>query len=67
MRTSYKGKIIPQYPIGSYWADFALPDYKLVIELDGKKYHENRKDHDRRRDAYTHRKGWKVMRFLMMM
>ncbi|WP_370589799.1 endonuclease domain-containing protein [Thermoactinomyces sp. CICC 10523] len=53
--------------MGSYWADFALPDYKLVIELDGKKYHENRKDHDRRRDAYTHRKGWKVMRFLMMM
>lgn len=63
IRVSYKGKIIPQYPIGSYWADFALPDYKLVIELDGQKYHKNRKDHDRRRDAYMYRMGWKVMRF----
>ncbi|WP_139179447.1 endonuclease domain-containing protein [Lihuaxuella thermophila] len=63
IRSAYKGKIIPQYPIGPYWADFALPDYKLVIELDGRKYHKDRTEHDRRRDAYMHRLGWKVMRF----
>jgi very-short-patch-repair endonuclease len=63
IRNSYKGKIIPQYPIGPYWTDFALPKYRLVIELDGKRYHQNRKDHDRRRDAYMKRLGWKVMRF----
>lgn len=63
IRSAYRGKIFPQYPIGPYWADFALPDYKLVIELDGHKYHRNRKDEDRRRDAYMYRKGWKVMRF----
>lgn len=63
IRKIYEGKIIPQYPIGPYWADFALPDYRLVIELDGQKYHQYRKDHDRRRDAYMTRKGWEVLRF----
>lgn len=63
IRDTYKGRIKPQYPIGSYWADFALPEYKLVIELDGRQYHKDRSDHDRRRDAYMYRQGWKVMRF----
>ncbi|MBA4602045.1 endonuclease domain-containing protein [Thermoactinomyces mirandus] len=63
IRSVYKGKIFPQYPIGPYWADFALPDYRLVIELDGHKYHKDRKDKDRRRNAYMYRQGWKVMRF----
>ncbi|MGA8942848.1 MAG: DUF559 domain-containing protein [Thermoactinomyces sp.] len=63
IRSACKGKIIPQYPIGPYWADFALPEIKLVIELDGYKYHKNRIDEDRRRNAYMYRKGWKVMRF----
>lgn len=63
IRSAYKEKIIPQYQIGPYWADFAIPEYKLVIELDGRKYHKDRKNHDRRRDAYMHRMGWKVMRF----
>lgn len=63
IRDTYKNQIKPQYPIGSYWADFALPEYKLVIELDGRQYHKDRSDHDRRRDAYMYRKGWKVMRF----
>ncbi|SDY84044.1 endonuclease domain-containing protein [Thermoactinomyces sp. DSM 45892] len=59
----FKGKIVPQYPISSYWADFAIPEYMLVIELDGQRYHKNRQAHDRGRDAYMYRKGWKVMRF----
>lgn len=63
IRSMYKGKIKPQYPIGPYWADFALPSYKLVIELDGHQYHKDRKEFDRRRDAFMKRKGWKVMRF----
>lgn len=63
IRSTYKGQIISQYPIGPYWADFALPKYKLVIELDGRKYHKGREDHDRRRDAFMRKKGWKVMRF----
>lgn len=63
IRRAYKGIIFPQYPIGPYWADFAIPKYKLVIELDGYRYHKDRKDHDRRRDAYMYRQGWKVIRF----
>ena len=65
LREIYPGEIITQYPLGPYWIDLAIPKYKLAIELDGKKYHKNRKaqEHDRRRDAYMQRLGWKVMRF----
>lgn len=63
IRDIYKGNIFPQYPIGPYWADFAIPKHKLVIELDGYQYHKDRKEHDQRRDEYMKRRGWKVMRF----
>lgn len=62
IKSLYKGRIIPQYVIGPFWADFALPDYKLVIELDGATYHQD-KEKDRRRDAFMKKKGWKVLRF----
>lgn len=29
-----------QYQIGPYRVDFALPDNKLAIEIDGKEYHD---------------------------
>lgn len=34
-------KIIPQQKIGSYHVDFALPNEKLIIEVDGSIYHAN--------------------------
>jgi len=34
-----KHRIIPQQKIGKYRVDFALPDLKLVIEVDGELYH----------------------------
>lgn len=65
IRNKYKGKIVPQYALGPYWIDLALPEYKLAIELDGYKYHSSAKQrgHDKRRDAYMVRQGWTVMRF----
>jgi very-short-patch-repair endonuclease len=65
IRHEYKGKIIPQYPFGPYWMDFAIPSRKLALECDGKAYHSSRKmiEHDKKRDAYMIRRGWKVLRF----
>lgn len=60
---TYQAKIYPQYPIGPFWADFALPDYRLVIELDGYQYHKDRKEQDHQRDLYMEKRGWTVMRF----
>ncbi|SFX52651.1 Very-short-patch-repair endonuclease [Thermoactinomyces sp. DSM 45891] len=61
-RVYKKEEIIPQYPIGNRWADFALPKYMLMIELDGVTYHQDKKK-DQIRDAYIRKQGWTIMRF----
>lgn len=65
LRDHYVGKIVPQHPLGPYWIDLAIPSRKLALECDGKAYHSSAKmqEHDRKRDAYMKRVGWKVMRF----
>ncbi len=54
-----------QVPCGKYRIDLALPKYKIAIECDGKAYHSTpeQKAHDRRKNAYLRKNGWKVMRF----
>jgi very-short-patch-repair endonuclease len=54
-----------QVPCGKYRIDLALPAYKIAIECDGKAYHSTpeQKAHDRRKDAYLRKNGWKVLRF----
>ncbi|RJR23634.1 DUF559 domain-containing protein [Candidatus Microgenomates bacterium] len=54
-----------QVPCGSYRIDLALPAYRVAIECDGKAYHSTpeQKAHDRRKNAYLRRHGWKVLRF----
>ena len=42
-----KYRIIPQQKIGKYRVDFALPDIKRVIEVDGALYHKNINKGDR--------------------
>lgn len=39
VRNGYK--VIPQQKIGKYHVDFALPNEKLIIEVDGSIYHTN--------------------------
>lgn len=55
----------PQVPEGSYRIDFANPELKLAIELDGFTYHSTREQFgkDRERERYLIEKGWKVIRF----
>ena len=52
-----------QHPIGPYVADFACVIAKLVVEVDGGTHSTDQEQaHDRRRDAYLRRQGWRVCR-----
>ena len=52
---------IAQYGIGKYRADFAFTDVRLVVECDGRPWHDPQRD--RRRDAVLRRKGWESLHF----
>lgn len=42
-------QIKPQFKVGRYQADFCLPDYHIILEIDGER-HKNRKYYDSKRD-----------------
>jgi very-short-patch-repair endonuclease len=50
-----------QVPIGSYVADFASYDARLIIELDGLQHADS--GYDKVRDACLERRGFQVLRF----
>jgi len=51
-----------QHPIGPYVVDFACPECKLVVELDGES-HLDRRNMDEVRTRLIQSEGWKVIRF----
>lgn len=51
-----------QESIGPFWADFYFPEAAVVVEIDGRTYHDAERDH--RRDAYMLANGVeRVFRF----
>jgi len=68
-RGDIKQRIFPQYPVkfGSeeYTIDFAMPDIKLGIEVDGELFHSTDEQvaSDRQRDSKLSSLGWTVVRF----
>jgi len=53
--------MVPQYPVGPYFLDFACPARQVGIEADGKEFHD--RERDRRRDQRLFDEfGWKVYR-----
>lgn len=63
LRLSYKTKHFrPEFPIGKYFADFADPIHKIVIECDGKQYHTDI-EKDKNRQSEIEKLGWVVLRF----
>ena len=52
---------VSQYGIAKYRADFAITDVRLVVECDGRPWHDP--DRDRRRDEALKRMGWDVIHF----
>ena len=51
-----------QHPLGSFIADFACLDPKLLIEIDGSQ-HAQQTTHDTMRDEFFQRQGFVVLRF----
>jgi len=51
-----------QHPIGIYFADFACPSLKLVIEIDGSQ-HMTQVEADEKRTAVLGGHGYRVIRF----
>lgn len=66
-------RILLQYPIGDYRADFVVRctyddkrKLRIVVECDGHDFHERTKEqasHDKRRDRLFQRLGYQVFRF----
>ncbi len=53
-----------QYILGDYIVDFFIPQYKIVIELDGSQHmSEEGKRHDGIRDKYLAENGITVLRY----
>ena len=55
-------KVRRQHPIGRYFADFAVPSHKLVIEVDGG-HHASNAAQDDARTRVLAAQGWRVIRF----
>jgi very-short-patch-repair endonuclease len=53
-------RFVREYWIGHFWVDFALEDFYLVIEADGRLYHGDTKREDNR-DEELKRRGWDVL------
>ena len=51
-----------QVPIGCYIADFACPEHKLIVEVDGSQHTEDAAS-DQARTVYLEQQGWRVVRF----
>lgn len=53
---------VQQYAIAGYIVDFAFPRARLVVEADGKEYHQDQAREDRRDEAIRHA-GWHIVHF----
>lgn len=51
-----------QVPFGTFIADFASHEARLIVELDGGQ-HDERADYDARRTAFLNGEGYRVLRF----
>ena len=57
-------KFVRQLGIGSYIADFACREYKLIVEVDGATHGSPEEiAHDQRRTSYLEQQGYRVLRF----
>jgi very-short-patch-repair endonuclease len=51
-----------QMPIGRFIVDFACPEHRLIVEVDGS-HHADDAVRDKMRTAYLQQQGWRVVRF----
>jgi very-short-patch-repair endonuclease len=57
--------LVSQHKVPPYRLDFAVPDKKFGIEVDGLAYHNGQESFiaDRRRQRSLERQGWRIVRF----
>lgn len=57
--------IVTQHTVGRYRLDFAVPQHKIGIELDGYEHHSSRSQftRDRERQRKLENDGWRIVRF----
>lgn len=57
---------VTQKPLGCYWVDFYVPNWRLVLECDGDYWHASPKQraYDERRDGWMQKHGYVVRRIL---
>jgi very-short-patch-repair endonuclease len=57
--------LTPQYRVGAYRLDFAIPSSMIGIELDGYQSHSSTVDiaKDHARERYLQERGWYIIRF----
>ena len=52
-----------QYPIANYIVDFACPEHRLIVELDGPSHtHDAQIAYDQNRTAFLQSQSWQVLR-----
>lgn len=63
-KTAWPGvRVYQQYPIGGFYADFAIRKLRQVFEIDGKQHQLPRAvEYDTTRDGVIRRRGWNVTR-----
>ena len=64
-KLGYIDIIIAQYCILGYRLDFAIPDKKIAIEIDGYDFHKTKQqiNHDYKRAQQLEKLGWRIFRF----
>ena len=56
---------VPQFELGSYRLDFAWPDQRIAVEVDGHDYHKTKEQRgrDAKRDRDLLKMGWTTLRY----
>lgn len=66
-KTIYGNGIVPQYNVPGfrYRVDFAFPNHRVAVELDGYEYHNSKEQftNDRKRQREMEAAGWRFIRF----
>lgn len=57
----YGFRFFPQFPIRNYFVDFASPAKKIVLEVDGAQWHQD-KEKDLKRQTEIEEEGYSVIR-----
>lgn len=56
-------KFFRQYPVGPYIADFAAPNSRLIVEVDGGGHaRKEQQEYDAERDSWFQAQDWRVLR-----